>query len=192
MLNRTRVATHLRFSKCQPLPSHGTLWTGKANLAVGAVPTQVSTVNLPKKWRKKAEARCAERGARLTPARLAAFAALVSSDKPLSAYELVAELEQRENKKIAPLTVYRHLDFLMDVGLVHRVESIQSYLPCVHAEHTHDNQYLLCSTCGQVDELGSSELAQALQKIAAQHKFQAEHAMVEVKGQCATCAAAAG
>jgi len=155
------------------------------------LPVKRSTsVNLSKEWRQKAEARCAERGARLTPARLAAFAALVSSNQPLTAYELVAKLEQREKKKIAPLTVYRHLDFLMSVGLVHRVESIQSYLPCCLAEHIHDSQYLLCSTCGHVDELGSKALVRALEKVATEHGFQAATAMVEVTGQCASCAAA--
>ena len=49
---------------------------------------------LPANKRKLAEDRCAEAGARLTPARLAAYAALLASDRPLSAYELIALLEK--------------------------------------------------------------------------------------------------
>ena len=65
-----------------------------------------------------AQKKCAEAGARLTPARLVAYAELLASDRPLSAYDLIARLESREKRKIAPLTVYRHLDFLIQVGLV--------------------------------------------------------------------------
>lgn len=145
---------------------------------------------LAAKWRKRAEARCAEAGERLTPARLAAYAELLSSDRPVSAYELIALLEKRQKRKIAPLTVYRHLDFLIRVGLVHRLESTQSYLPCDHPEHAHESQYLLCSSCGHADEVESKPLESLLHKIADQRGFQPENVVVEIKGLCGSCAAA--
>ena len=148
--------------------------------------------NAPKlaaKWRKRAEARCAEAGERLTPARLAAYAELLCCDRPVSAYELIALLEKRESRKIAPLTVYRHLDFLIRVGLVHKLESAQSYLPCDHPEHAHESQYLLCSSCGQADEVESKTLETLLTEIADQRGFRPENAVVEIKGLCGTCAA---
>ena len=77
---------------------------GLAKAATKAPPLAV-------KWRKLAEARCAAADERLTPARLAAYAELLASDRPVSAYELIALLEDRQQRKIAPLTVYRHLDF---------------------------------------------------------------------------------
>ena len=142
---------------------------------------------LAAKWRKLAEKRCANRGERLTPARLAAYAELLNSDKPVSAYELIALLEKRQARKIAPLTVYRHLDFLMRVGLVHRLESTQSYLPCVHPEHSHESQYLLCSMCGRVDEVESKALETILSQLADTHDFQTQNAIVEIKGLCGDC-----
>ena len=148
------------------------------------------STRIPARWRKVAEERCSQQGARLTPARLAAYAELLASDRPLSAYELIARLERREDRKIAPLTVYRHLDFLMGVGLVHRLESTQSYLPCDHPEQTHESQYLLCNACGHVDELESKPLGNLLDKMADQRGFQPESAIVEVKGLCGNCAAA--
>ena len=141
------------------------------------------------KWRKLAEDRCTEEGVRLTPARLAAYAALLASDRPLSAYELIALLEKTQDRKIAPLTVYRHLDFLMRVGLVHRLETTHSYLPCDHPGQAHESQYLLCSSCGHVDEVESKRLESLLDKIAGQHGFSPENAVVEIKGLCGTCAA---
>ncbi len=143
---------------------------------------------LAAKWRKLAEARCAATGERLTPARLAAYAELLNCERPVSAYELIALLEQRQKRKIAPLTAYRHLDFLTRVGLVHRLESTQSYMPCDHPEHAHESQYLLCSSCGHVDEVASKRLENLLLKIADQHGFHAQNAVVEIKGRCASCA----
>lgn len=149
-----------------------------------------STENRPPlsaKWRKLAEARCEEEGERLTPARLEAYAELLSAGKPVSAYELIARLEDRQSKKIAPQTVYRHLDFLMRVGLAHRIESTQSYLPCDHPEHAHESQYLLCSSCGQADEVESEPLGSLLSEIASQRGFQPENSVVEIKGICESC-----
>jgi len=143
---------------------------------------------LAAKWRKLAEARCASSGERLTPARLAAYAELLACKRPISAYELVALLEKRQNRKVAPLTAYRHLDFLMRVGLVHRLESTQSYLPCDHPEHAHDCQYLLCSSCGHADEVESKSLETLLQKIAEQRGFQPENSVIEIMGLCSSCA----
>ncbi len=148
----------------------------------------VNSHHLPKKWRKLAEQRCAQAGERLTPARLAAYAEMQASNRPLSAYELIALLEKRQKRKIAPLTVYRHLDFLVKVGLVHRLETAQAYLPCVHPEHAHESQYLLCSNCGHVDEVESKRLGTLLGKIADQHDFRPEAAVVEIKGLCGSCA----
>lgn len=146
------------------------------------------TARLAAKWRKLAEGRCAEKGARLTPARLAAYAEMLACGRPLSAYELIGLLERRQERKIAPLTVYRHLDFLMQTGLVHRLQSTQTYLPCDHPDHAHESQFLLCSSCGNVDEVESEGLETLLSEIADQHGFRPDNAVVEVKGLCGTCA----
>ena len=139
------------------------------------------------KWRRTAEARCAEKGSRLTPARLSAYAEFVQSGRPISAYQLIARLEEKEGRKIAPPTVYRHLDFLMRVGLVHRLESTQTYVACDHPEHAHASQYLLCSSCGQADELESKALEALLARMVSQRGFQPDKTVVEITGRCGDC-----
>ena len=146
------------------------------------------TAPLAAKWRKLAEGRCEKKGARLTPARLAAYAEMLACGRPLSAYELIALLERRQERKIAPLTVYRQLDFLMQAGLVHRLQSTQTYLPCDHPDHAHESQFLLCSSCGHVDEVESRGLETLLSEIANEHGFRPDNAVVEVKGLCGSCA----
>ena len=154
-----------------------------ANWSARAAPLAV-------KWRKLAERRCAEKGERLTPVRLAVYAEMLACGRPLSAYQLIALLEQRQERKIAPLTVYRQLEFLMRTGLVHRLQSMQTYLPCEHPEHTHESQFLLCSSCGDVDEVESSGIEALLSQIADEHGFRPDNAVVEVNGLCAACAVA--
>ncbi len=143
--------------------------------------------SLPKKWLKLAESQCKKKGARLTPARLAAYTELVASNQPLSAYELLALMEKRENRKIAPLSAYRHLDFLISVGLVHKLESAQSYMPCMHPGHEHTSQYLLCSTCEVVTEVESKKFENLLDEMADAHGFHPTKAVGEVSGFCAGC-----
>ena len=142
---------------------------------------------LAAKWRELAEGRCAEKSERLTPARLAVYAEMLACGRPLSAYELIALLEQRQERKIAPLTVYRHLDFLTRTGLVHRLQSAKTYLPCDHPENAHESQFLLCSSCGDVDEVESSGIERLLSRIADERGFRPDNAIVEVKGVCGVC-----
>ncbi len=113
---------------------------------------------------------------------------MLTCDRPVSAYELIALLERRQGRKIAPLSVYRHLDFLMRNGLVHRLQSAQTYLPCDHPDHPHESQFLLCSACGHVDEVESRGLETLLSQIADDHGFRPDDAVVEIKGVCGTCA----
>jgi len=152
-------------------------------------PTAVATAvpSLPKAVLHRAQQLCADAGERLTPARINAYAELFSQTKPMSAYELLALMEQREGRKLAPLTVYRQLDFLVRVGLIHRLSSAQAYVACKHPDHAHDSLYLVCSSCGKADELESESLAALLGKAAKSRGFRAAKPIVEVPGLCQSC-----
>ncbi|MEM6485101.1 MAG: transcriptional repressor [Pseudomonadota bacterium] len=139
-------------------------------------------------WRSLAQSRCESLGERLTPARLGAYAELIAANGAITAYGLIDRLSKRQKRNIAPLTVYRHLDFLTRVGLVHRIESTQSYLPCKHPDKPHDSQYLLCSNCGRVEEVRSDSLDTLLTGIASQRGFTPDKTIVEVSGMCGECA----
>ena len=148
---------------------------------------KVKSARISAQRRSQAEARCRELGKRLTPARLGAYAELLAAKRAVTAYELIALLEKRQERKLAPLTIYRHLDFLIRVGLVHRIESTQSYLPCDHPSHTHESQYLLCSDCGRVDEVHSDSLESMLGRIARKRGFTPAKSVVEISGLCGKC-----
>lgn len=140
----------------------------------------------------RAEELCEATGERLTPARIEAYSELLAQSRPISAYELLALMEQREGRKLAPLTVYRLLDFLTRVRLVHRIASTQAFMACDHPEHPHEGLYLVCSSCGKADELESSGLTQILGKAAKSRGFKSEKRIVEVQGLCHECDEGAG
>src|SRR6202171_557687 len=83
-----------------------------------------------------AEAICLARGQRLTPIRRKVLAALLGSHKPLGAYEIIDRLPSKGPGKTgprpAPITAYRALEFLRENGLVHRIESRNAFIACVH------------------------------------------------------------
>src|SRR6476659_7683205 len=100
-----------------------------------------------------AEAVCAKRSQKFTPLRRQVLQALLSSHRPLGAYEVIDELA-RSMPRPAPITVYRALDFLMENGLVHRIESRHAWLACADDhDETAMVAFLVCELCGSVGEI---------------------------------------
>ncbi|MCB1869564.1 MAG: transcriptional repressor, partial [Gammaproteobacteria bacterium] len=87
----------------------------------------------------------------------------------------------------APPTVYRALDFLLDQGLVHKLESLHAYIGCSHPDHPHASQFLICSECGDVSEIENSEIVNSLRQAQENSGFKAKRPVVELLGSCAQC-----
>jgi Fur family zinc uptake transcriptional regulator len=134
----------------------------------------------------QAERLCAERRLQLTPLRRRVFEALAGSEAPLGAYDLVERLGVE--RRVAPISVYRALDFLIEAGLIHRIATQNSYLPCQHSHDTHEaTLFLVCKTCGHVDEVSSPDVARGINGTAAAAGFRTGHQPVEIAGECQTC-----
>lgn len=115
---------------------------------------------------------------------------LEKSEGPLSAYALLDQL--RDDGFRAPLQVYRALDTLMKSGLVHRLESINSFVAC-HGHHHHDHGitgFAICETCGQVTEFTDPVVSERLETWAQATGFRASKAAIELRGTCGKCASA--
>jgi Fur family zinc uptake transcriptional regulator len=136
-----------------------------------------------------AEALCAARGERLTPMRRDVLAALAAQHRPVGAYELVERLG-RKGKRPAPITIYRALDFLVENGLAHRIESRNAFLACI-SEHGASEMvvFLICERCGAVGEAPSSSVAETLRAAAKAAGFAPRAPVIEIAGICAHCRA---
>ena len=106
---------------------------------------------------ERAELICAERGVRLTDTRKRVLELVWSGHKPLGAYDILDAL-RRERDGAAPPTVYRALEFLMGLGLIHRIESLNAFVGCTDPETPHRAQFLICDQCGTTAELNDPRI----------------------------------
>src|SRR6202795_5071729 len=129
-----------------------------------------------------AERVCKLRAQKFTPIRRQVLQSLLSSHRPLGSYEVIDELA-KSMPRPAPITVYRALDFLMENGLVHRIESRNAYLACAH---DHDAAamvaFLICETCGSVGEIPAAPVGQSLHAAARALGFAPKLSVVEIAG----------
>lgn len=134
---------------------------------------------------------CRERGARLTPLREQVLELIWQSHRPLGAYHLMDELGRAATRRVAPPTVYRALDFLLEQGLIHRINALNAYVGCPSPEHQHANHFLLCRTCGVAVEIDSAPIAERVEQNAEAAGFEIEQLSLEVTGLCPDCREAA-
>lgn len=138
----------------------------------------------------RAGAICDGRGARLTDLRREVLGLILDSEGPTGAYDLLDRLRATRGGA-APPTVYRALDFLLEQGLIHKVERLSAYVGCVaDDDHAHAAQFLICRGCGKVTEIDDHDLAHALGDAAKRLGFTVGKATIEAEGQCAACAGA--
>ena len=132
---------------------------------------------------------CRDRGVRLTDQRRRVLAILLEGDRPLGAYDIMQAMDQQSGDdahRTAPPTVYRALEFLQGQGFIHRIASIQAYVPCMEPDHQHAGQFLICTDCGRVDELDDKRLDKTVEEAAAAHGF-APDSHIEVTSRCDDC-----
>jgi Fur family transcriptional regulator, zinc uptake regulator len=134
-----------------------------------------------------AESVCARRSQKFTPIRRQVLQALLASHRPLGAYEVIDALA-KSMPRPAPITVYRALDFLMENGLVHRIESRNAYLACAHDhDETAMVAFLICELCGSVGEIPAAPVARSVNAAARASGFAPKMSVVEIAGICAHC-----
>ncbi|RCV87441.1 transcriptional repressor [Billgrantia montanilacus] len=139
---------------------------------------------------RQAERQCERHGARFTPIRRRVLEMIAGASGGLKAYDLLDRLAV-EHAAARPPTIYRALDFLIEQGLVHRIESLNAYVACPCPEHAHGFQLLICRHCGRVEELHLDDVNNQLNTQARQLGFRVERQTIELLGSCDVCLEAA-
>ena len=134
---------------------------------------------------------CTKRGARLTPLRRRVLELIwrnpaPGTHAPVRAYDLLSRLSDNE-RPAAPPTVYRALAFLLAQGLIHRIESLNAYIGCMHPEGAHGGQFLICSDCGAAAEVHDPRIDAAVARRAKELGFAVRRKTIEVEGICPPC-----
>ena len=115
---------------------------------------------------------------------------LAKANTPLSAYSLLDKL--REYGLKAPPQVYRALDKLIEIGKVHRIESMNSFIACEHnlCEINQMTAFTICQKCEKVSEVMDEELSDYLNLTAEKLGLSAPKTPIEFHGLCNSCLSA--
>ena len=113
------------------------------------------------------------------------FEALRKAKNPVGAYELLDQL--REHGLRAPLQIYRTLDQLIELKIVHRLESLNAWTLCCDAEHDSTPVFAICNDCGIVKEYFDETLSSNIANISKQSGFVADRSIIEIHGRCDQC-----
>lgn len=129
---------------------------------------------------------CIAHNERLTKPRLEVLKIIAESDKPIKAYTILEQLGNvLESPK--PPTAYRAIEFWVQKGFIHRIESLNAYFFC-QEEYKHiGSQFLICNKCGLVLETTFCELPIMLKKNAEKNTFLPLNWSMEVYGLCEQC-----
>lgn len=133
----------------------------------------------------------AEKNIRFTDLRRKVFEEIASTTASVGAYEVLDRLAKR-GTRLAPISVYRALDALLEAGVVHRLESKNAYFACsrLHLPRTGRRpMFLSCEHCGNVFETDGDDIFKSIDTAARAAKFEPRVKFVEVSGTCLECAA---
>lgn len=136
-----------------------------------------------------AERLCREQGLRFTTLRRRVLELVWHSHRPIGAYELLEHLGDAA-KRPAPPTVYRALEFLIEAGLVHRLDSLNAYVGCADPGRLHTGQFLICRECRTVIELDDRGIEDLVTNKAAALGFTEVRQVLEIEGLCNSCRSA--
>lgn len=136
----------------------------------------------------RAEAAFAARGMKLTALRRLVFEEIAGSHDAVGAYDVLDRLQRKTGERMAPISVYRALDALLDAGVVHRLESRNAFFAC-HSAHEPAARplALVCDLCGVVAEREAKEVRGAVDAMARADGFEPRTIVIEVSGCCGAC-----
>jgi Fur family zinc uptake transcriptional regulator len=143
------------------------------------------------------EAACHARGLRLTPVRARVLGLVADAGRPIKAYDLLELIRSGNDAEgegagaAAPPTVYRALDFLLDNGFIHKLQSVNAFVFCQHPAEAHQVPFLICDTCESATEVcDEGAIARLIEQQARGFGFRAKAQTLEVHGVCRQCGSA--
>ena len=136
-----------------------------------------------------AERRCAEAGQRLTEPRRRVLELLLEAGRPVKAYDLMRQFAPGR-RTAKPPTIYRALDFLQSIDVVHPVLTLSAFVACRLGERLHIPAFLVCDACGGVEEFDLKPERRF--PLPPCDSFKAERFVFEARGLCVKCSTVDG
>jgi len=134
---------------------------------------------------------CEKAGSKLTETRQHMLEVLLDVSTPMSAYELTDHYNMLLACDIKTMSVYRVLDFLESIRLVHRLQSINKYIICNHtfgACEEHPPLFMICKSCQHIEEVEiAQDVIDALTQHAKSADFSSVGSQIELYSLCKSC-----
>jgi len=126
-------------------------------------------------------------GHRFTDLRKLVYERIIKSKKPLKAYDILEDIKQSDYSAKPP-TVYRTLDFLISLGLIHKIESDNSFIACSHPNEHSECFFMTCEKCNDTKEICAESIKSQIEKKLSDSNFKLSNINLEVRGLCNKCA----
>jgi len=137
---------------------------------------------------QQARERASKTNVRLTPIREAVLTLIWENHKPMGAYHVLEQLPLLLGKNIQAPSVYRAIDFLLELGLIHRIPSLNAYTGCPFPGSEHSNLFMICHGCGAAAEVSDVNLNAMIADTIKKTGFQPASQSLELTGLCPACA----
>ena len=132
----------------------------------------------------------AEKNIRFTDLRRKVYEEIASTEASVGAYEVLDRLAKK-GTRLAPISIYRALDALLEAGVVHRLESKNAYFACRRLHQPRNGRrpmFMSCEVCGVVSETDGQDIFDTIDKAVRATKFEPRVRFVEITGTCHECA----
>ena len=104
----------------------------------------------------------------------------------VKAYDLLNDLKKND-ASAKPPTVYRSLDFLMEHGFIHKIQSLNAFVGCSHPDEHEDCYFLICKECKNIEECCSNTVKKVLTSTSGKNNFSPNQVTLEISGICQDC-----
>jgi Fur family zinc uptake transcriptional regulator len=130
-----------------------------------------------------------EKNLRFTKLRQDVFQEIAATYTSVGAYDVLARLAEK-GTRLAPISVYRAIDALIEAGVIHRLESKNAYFACRRLDHATGRRpiFLACEKCNAVQEVDAEGIFDTIDRLSRTANFQPRVKFVEVSGLCRNCA----
>ena len=115
------------------------------------------------------------------------FEFIESSKSPLGAYDLLNDQNLRTIGFKAPTQIYRALKQLLDLRLIHKVESLNAFVACCKEHEKGPSILAICDNCGQVQDIPAEDLAAQVEREVGKKFPGLKELNIELKGVCEAC-----
>ena len=129
---------------------------------------------------------CEQKGVKLTKLRETVLKLIWKNHSYVKAYDLLEDLKKIDSSAKPP-TIYRSLEFLMENGFIHKIQSLNAFVGCSHPNEHNECYFLICKKCQNIEECHSENINEFVQSTSNNNNFSANQVTLEISGICQEC-----